>query len=460
MRRFFVFILMCLYPSLHPNGYLDGAKAPGLTDRKSVHISNIDRLTIDQPRELSHRPNAHSDAGWGIALPCFGTDQKSDVAIVGVVHASRSIGQHTKSYIDCLKDSVSLNILLSSSSDYKDVPLYIKSKVITPSFKSTIDSPIVIYTDDLMEESWNVFKSFNYNGALRIVFSWADQTKLEPVFVERLNKNFDVVLVPDNFLVKVYKKSGVKKPIFVLPETIDLNPFLSRPIKVKKKQPFIFGCSAIFTHRKNHELLVRAFAEAFHNDPLVKLRLHGKRGVRFESIEKLVKDLHLTNVELILQEYTREEYVNFISSLDCYVLVSRAEGFSITPREALASGIPCIISNNTAHQTICDSGYVYPVSSRIKVKLAANRGYQYTCHTTDVSKAMRKVYQDYDQYLDLAKKGRDWTKQYLPCNLSPLYRMLVKPKKVILGKRNELTKDALITEDLILYTKYKKLIQN
>jgi len=31
-------------------------KAPGFDDRKSVHISNIDRLAIVEPRELSRSP--------------------------------------------------------------------------------------------------------------------------------------------------------------------------------------------------------------------------------------------------------------------------------------------------------------------------------------------------------------------------------------------------------------------
>jgi hypothetical protein len=49
---------------------LDRAKAPGLDDRKSVHISNIDRLAIVQPRELSHGPKSKFDPDWGIT-PVF-----------------------------------------------------------------------------------------------------------------------------------------------------------------------------------------------------------------------------------------------------------------------------------------------------------------------------------------------------------------------------------------------------
>ena len=42
-----------LYPARSKTWNLERAKAPGIDDRKSVHISNIDRLTIADPRELS-----------------------------------------------------------------------------------------------------------------------------------------------------------------------------------------------------------------------------------------------------------------------------------------------------------------------------------------------------------------------------------------------------------------------
>ena len=45
---------------------LDGAKAPGLNDRKRVHITNIDPFAIVQPRELSRRPNLLNQAARGI----------------------------------------------------------------------------------------------------------------------------------------------------------------------------------------------------------------------------------------------------------------------------------------------------------------------------------------------------------------------------------------------------------
>ncbi len=45
---------------------LDRAKAPGFSHRKSVHISNINRLTMTKPRELSHGTKSPFQAARGI----------------------------------------------------------------------------------------------------------------------------------------------------------------------------------------------------------------------------------------------------------------------------------------------------------------------------------------------------------------------------------------------------------
>ena len=55
-----------IYPNRAETWNLDRAKAPGLSDRKSVHISNMDRLAIAQPRELSHRSKSKFLPDWGI----------------------------------------------------------------------------------------------------------------------------------------------------------------------------------------------------------------------------------------------------------------------------------------------------------------------------------------------------------------------------------------------------------
>ncbi len=389
---------------------------------------------------------------------------QSDVTIIGVAHAARSIGLHTKGFIDCLKNTVSITMLLSSRSSFVDLPPYIHSLVIDTSNLKTVNSPVVIFTDSIIQETpWQVFSAFKYTG-LRIAFSWADQTGLEEKLVYRLNKYFDLIVVPDECLVNVYKKSGVKIPIFVLPEAIDLEPFLQLPQKTKRNEPFVFGCSAAYWPRKNHILLLQAFAQEFRNVPNVKLKIHGRWGEGYTKLKKMLHELRLNNVEIIEKVMTRQEYIDFFASLDCYILLSRGEAFSITPREALAAGIPCIISDNTAHGTIVKSGFVSGIKSTVMIPQYSGTGkkiigYQFDCNIMDARNAMRDVYMQYHKHLAKAQQGRIWVQQYLPYNLNKRYQMLVKPKTVSLGTKNKLIKHGIITNNKALYEKYKKLIK-
>src|SRR3989338_4893474 len=55
-----------VYPARSKTWNLERAKAPGIDDRKSVHISNIDRLTIGDSRELSRCSKSKFLAARGI----------------------------------------------------------------------------------------------------------------------------------------------------------------------------------------------------------------------------------------------------------------------------------------------------------------------------------------------------------------------------------------------------------
>jgi glycosyltransferase involved in cell wall biosynthesis len=55
---------------------------------------------------------------------------------------------------------------------------------------------------------------------------------------------------------------------------------------------------------------------------------------------------------------SKEEIDNWWRDINCYVMPSSGEGFSHTPREALMRGIPTIISNYSAHESLVKLGFV------------------------------------------------------------------------------------------------------
>ena len=385
---------------------------------------------------------------------------KYDLTLIGSVNFSGGITRIPIIFIDLLKDKLNINFINTIPYNLQDIANDVRNIILNNAYTA---GNVSILTDILWYPIY--CKSYNLvpDSKIKISYSMLESTKIPQAWVNILNDKFDAVVVPDEFLIEVYKKSGVKIPIFVLPLPVRLEEFLKKPKKCKPNIPFRFGLSAENNARKNFDLVIDAFQDAFGNSNNVTLKIHSKDVNYLANLRQKLKEKKATNIELIEKVFSWQEYIEFISSLDCYTFLSKGEGFSITPRESLAAGVPCILSNNTAHKIICDSGHVLAVKSDIledayyKI-FNQTCGYHFNCKINDVTKALKEVYRNYKFYLDKAQAGREWVKQYLPENLQLKYLNLVKPKKVIYGKDNKITNEYLMTNSNKLYKKYLELV--
>jgi len=337
---------------------------------------------------------------------------KNKLYIFGFINSRDGVGQIASNIIDTLSPECNINFIESRFVSKWDISNKVMNVInnmesLERSFNNVyIDSSdVFLYTDLLWTVYWDKLKKIN-NYGIKLIYSMTEYTKLANDWVEKINDYFDAVIVPDDFLIDVYKNSGVKKPIFSLPLPIELEELTEKNIEKSENKPFVFGCSAMFVKRKNYKLLIDAFAQEFGNNPNVLLDLHGRFG-DYKSVEDQVRDLNLKNVKIKCESISRQEYINLMSSFDCYVFIPKGEGFSITPREAIALGIPVILSNNTTHKTICNSGIVYPVKSEILEDAYCDStkesiGHDFNCSINDVRKALRKVYSNYTHYYGLS----------------------------------------------------------
>ncbi len=386
-----------------------------------------------------------------------------DLTIIGPHNFNDGISRRSIGQIKMLKDSLKINYINTrpkNSSD-KDIENAVLKIIKNP---DTTPGTISFFVDILIG---NIGKTPLYNhtpnSKIKFAFVTFESTKAHPAWVNALNNLFDGAIVPDPWLIDVLKQSGVKIPIFVLPEICFLEDFLKEPLQEMPHNPFVFGISALFNTNKNYALLLEAFAAEFKNSHDVILKIHSKfhKNKLHSKLWTKIKNLGLKNVVVNKKSNLHwNEYVkNHMSAIDCYVLLSLGEGFSITPREALALGRPCILANHTAHKTICDTGLVRAVEPTIIQKHSGEHygvslGNNFNCTVNDARKALRDVYENYDVFLHKAHQGREWVKQYLSHNLKAKYLSLFKPKKVILGSKNEVSDDYLIVDSEALYQKY------
>lgn len=385
-----------------------------------------------------------------------------DLTLVGQAWHGDGLGKILINFIECLKDRVSINWMPARGAEpvYQDLPQSAQ-QIIKKSSSSKVGK-VAILTDI----PWCIGQkkaSLLPRGALiKLAYSMIESTRIPKEWVTIFNKYFDAVVVPDTFFVKVYKDSGVTIPIFVVPIAMDLKPFLGTPFKKGRGKPFIFGNLSQVRPHKNLELLIRAFAKAFGNNPDVKLVLNARYADNPNLLRAIIKETGAQNIEFYHKPLAFNEMLALMKSFDCYVSFSKGEGFSLIPREILALGIPVIISDNTAQRTICKTGYVrgVPQSGTSKAHyehLAGDCGVQFETSLQDAVNSLLDVYNNYTFYLDKARKGRKWVEKYTVDNLRPYYANLVKPKEVVRGSRNAITARFLVTSDSKLFEKYLKL---
>lgn len=388
-------------------------------------------------------------------------NKKPDVTLVGPV-GCESLCQFPGLWAGGLSDDIDIHVIPTfcineeANAKLKDIL----------SIKDRPPGKIGILLENVWWEGANNYEIVPKDCDIKIAYSSYESSKLHPKWVEIFNEHFDAVAVLDPYFKDVYVSSGVTVPVFVLPHGLDLKKFQEYPNRRVPSRPLVFGCSAAFWERKNLPLLAKSFAKEFGNSPQVKLKIHG-RGGQVEVINELnqiVQQYGLENAEIICKRLAAQDYVDFMNSLDVYVLASQGEGYSISPREAMALGIPCILSDNTAHKTLNSSGFVKAVKSKKRIVppnyLGSDTekvGFMFETEEADLRKAMREMYENYATYLAQAEKGREWVKKYDMTTLKPSFLALIKPKKVVLGDSNTLENEVLTTTSKALFDKYISL---
>ena len=409
-----------------------------------------------------------------------------ELTVVGYIVRADGIGRQSYDLINLLKDDVSINFIKTrKNTPIKQIPpslfypLYLSNN--KPG-KVVILESVLPYHNEI--EKWKKksnkgildklfpkkkflgLNSLNREDQIYIAYSMFESNKIIDSWVKILNEYFDMVVVPSPFLIKVYQESGVKIPIFYLPLGINLDFELNYPIKKQRNKIFRFGNLASIQDRKNHIMLVEAFAKLYKNKPDIELIINARSAEEktIANIKQFIEQNNINNIKLTKKTLSEQEYNDLLTSIDCFVYLSKGEGFSIQPRESMALGVPVIISNNTGQEVIAKSGHTKVVKSEILKPAYYNTiqdepiGFNYDVKLEDVVYAMQDVYKNYDQYLKKSEEMRNWASSYQYKRLKPLYLTLVKPKEISYSDENLIEDGRIVTKSKSLYEKYRRVL--
>ncbi|THF84192.1 glycosyltransferase family 4 protein [Cohnella fermenti] len=246
-------------------------------------------------------------------------------------------------------------------------------------------SPSVLICHQLSSAS-NLDKERQLYDRLLLNTVW-ETTRIPASWVPRINR-FDALFVPSEQNRKAFRKSGVKIPIHLVPHGVDLrscHPDHEKyPLPLSKNR-FVFVSVFGFQHRKNPELLLRAYWEQFSDRDNVLLVIKTNGYAPHENghwirkrIERYKQELGIrkrTAPFVLLTDYLSDKKLRGLYTLgNVFVLPTRGEGVGLPFMEALASGTPVIATGWGGHMDFLNERNSFIVRYKLRKPLLGMRG--------------------------------------------------------------------------------------
>lgn len=174
-------------------------------------------------------------------------------------------------------------------------------------------------------------------GQHRVIFTMWETDELPTVIKPWLHE-YDQVLVPCQHNVDLFSKWH--HDVTMVPLGVDLKFWRQAPPTTGSK--FRFAAGGSLWHRKGLDLVVKAFTEL----NLPDAELHIKAAPHAFDTE----ETNHPNIVLHRSWMDTETQRDWYDLADCYVAPARGEGFGLMPLQAIAMGIPTIISDSSGQK--------------------------------------------------------------------------------------------------------------
>ena len=147
------------------------------------------------------------------------------------------------------------------------------------------------------------------------------------------------LIVPSEFCRQVFGEK-LDMPIEVVP--LGVNPVHFPELDRPERDEFTFLMVGTLSGRKGADIAVDAFESEFAPGEPVRLLLKTMAGVLELGSQR--SEPSDPRIEVIDSNISRSELLRLYGSADCLVSCSRGEASGLTPREAMSTGIPAIVT--------------------------------------------------------------------------------------------------------------------
>jgi glycosyltransferase involved in cell wall biosynthesis len=223
---------------------------------------------------------------------------------------------------------------------------------------------------------------------LRINFPIFELDRFNEVELHHL-KNSDILFVCSDWAKDIIAKNGIEVPTYVVPLGTDREIFNEnvKPLIYKNKRTIFLNVGKI-EHRKGHDILIKAFQDAFiytdevelwmvWNNPFLTYNevkeweskyLDGKMGHRV----RIFPSRYVNPKESMPRFNHPTELARLMAGADCLVQPSRAEGWGLPSLDALSMGLHLITTDYSAHRMYANEYNSHLI--KIDAKEPANDG--------------------------------------------------------------------------------------
>ncbi|MBK7896361.1 MAG: glycosyltransferase [Anaerolineaceae bacterium] len=171
----------------------------------------------------------------------------------------------------------------------------------------------------------------------------------------------DLVITPSASVRDVMLEFGVRRPIEVIENGVDLKPFHQPTAPLSKTDLGVLETAVLVTYvgrlspEKDVDILLEQFAIAKDVVPNLHLMIIGK-GASQPELQNLANELGIASSVLFTGAVSYENVANYLAAADLFATASVTEVHPLTVIEAMAAGLPVVAISSPGIVDTVESG--------------------------------------------------------------------------------------------------------
>ena len=302
-------------------------------------------------------------------------------------------------------------------------------------YQKVFENPVTCTDTTMLHSLGNDFaySGLAHRGKRNIGFIFFETTLFSQAGLERAQA-LDLVIAGSRWNAQVLTKMGIKKVAYVM-QGVDTKRF-DASAKHSKKYPgkFVIFSGGKLEFRKGQDIALAAF-KVFHEkhpDSVLMTAWHNPWPAISQDMAlsshgfgvPKIEDNHLDIAEwcarsglpssafIHIDRTPNEQMPEIYAQADVALFPNRAEGgTNLVAMEAMAAGVPCILSANTGHLDLITKDSCYYLAEQSGYTNPTHQGWGQSSVDEIVSK-LELAYQNRDELTQVGKRGRNFIEQF------------------------------------------------